>query len=103
MTMHDGQTIYLSFAVPCSTEGKPKSFVSRAVVIDAENGVVRRSNGIVAVIDPRGSVERVHATEAEAWASNAAALAAAAAVIEEESRRCVVEAAKAAAFSRTVA
>lgn len=67
MTLTTGQTVFLAFATPNSSDGKPGAWVTAAEVLDAGNRVVRRSSGQVEVLEP-WRTETVHATEADAWA-----------------------------------
>jgi hypothetical protein len=81
MMLHNGDTVF----VMCHTYGKlegPKAWVTECVVIDAENKIVRENSvaggpPYVRIISPYSS-ESIHATEAEAWQSAAAAFATAA-------------------------
>lgn len=96
MTMTDGQTVYLSFAIERSTSGEPYANVTKATVVSAEHRLVRRECGTVRVLDDYG-VERVHATEAEAWAACAASLAGMAHGIIVKAMECEAKAVEVAA------
>lgn len=100
MDLTNGQTIYLAFATSRASCGNPVAFVNRATVLDAENSVVRRENGLVSVLDVRFDVETVHATADEAWGAAASKLEAAAEAICAVAAECR---AKAAATGRIVA
>lgn len=94
MTMQIGQTVYLAFSTPYGSDGKPVAFVRESVVIDAENRILRATNGYVTVLQDWKS-ETVHATEAEAWAACHARLSADAAAISEAAAECAAKAAAA--------
>ena len=91
-----GQVVWIGFAVGNSTlDGRPHANVSRGVVLDGENRIVKRDSGYVSVCG-RSSVEQCYASEAEAWAANAGLLERFVAEIEEKARECRSQAAKAA-------
>lgn len=99
--MKTGDTVYLAFETSRGSDGRPVAWVNEATVLDAENRVVRRQTGHVAVMQP-WSCETVHATEAEAWNACASRLAVSAAAVEAEASRCAAKAAEAAAASQIV-
>jgi len=87
MKLETGQTVWLAFAHPNSSDGKPVASVHRAVVIDAENRIVRHESGYVTVCQT-WSVEQPHPTEAEAWAANADLLGRHVVAVEQKAQEC---------------
>lgn len=93
--MITGQIVWIGFACGNSSiDGRPHATVSRGVVIDGENRIVKRDSGYVSVCE-RSSVEKFYASEAEAWAGNADLLERFVAEIEEKAQECRRNAAKA--------
>lgn len=96
-TLVTGQIVWIGFACGNSSiDGRPHASVSRGVVLDGENRIVKRDSGYVGVIQ-RWSVEQCYATEAEAWAANAGLLERFVVEIEEKAQECRRNAAKSAA------
>ena len=97
MTMHDGDTIFLTFAAFDKHHG-PQVWVTRATVIDAANRVVREypfvfeDVGRVRVL-PDDAVESMHPCEADAWQAAAAQFSRGAAVLEAKAAECARKAA----------
>lgn len=102
MTIEDGQTVWVSFSSERGYDGVPYASVSKGEVINAEHRIVRREGGFVGAIDNYG-IERLFATEAEAWAANAEYLSETAERIAAKARECERRAAEAAAAARIVA
>lgn len=96
-----GQEVFLSFATAHDSRGEPYASVRRGVVIDAENRIIRRDNGVVDVIRD-WSVENAHPTEAAAWAANAAQLTDSAYRVSQKASECSRKAAETAAAARIV-
>lgn len=95
MELVTGQTVWLSFATGFSSvTGQANTQVSRGVVIDGENRVVKRDSGYVSVLSPH-SVEQAHPTEAAAWAANADYMERHAATVQEKAAECRLKAARA--------
>lgn len=96
MDLVTGQVVWVAFATGSSQGGGPMATVARGVVLDGENRVVRRDGGYVGVVQ-RWSVEQCHATEADAWAANAAVLERHLVEVTEKATECRMQAAKCAA------
>ena len=102
MELKNSQVVWVAFASNNSgVGGTPYADVSRAVVIDAEHGVVRRDNGYVGVIS-RFSVEHCHESEAAAWTACADLLDRSAEAVVQKSDQCRQRAAEAAARAEVV-
>ena len=103
MELTTGQEIWLSFAIERSSDGQPFVSVARAVVLDAENRVVKRPDiGMVSVLSAWSS-EQAHPTEAAAWRACAEHLLQRAGQITDKAAECHARAAAAAAASSIVA
>lgn len=100
MQLTTGQTVFISFAAVSGFVGKPVAWVTKGIVIDGENRIVRRESGSVSVFDSDYKVESLHGTSAEAWAAAADVLDAEAEAIVNKAAECR---AKAAAAARIVA
>ena len=102
MELVTGQEVWIAFATGFSTvTGGPNAQVSRGVVIDGENAVVKRDGGYVSVVGPN-SVEQCYPTEAAAWAANADQLSLWADAVEASVDACRQKAAEAAAKAAVV-
>jgi len=92
MILHNGETIYLSFTSSGNLAEAPRAWVTEAVVLDAENRIVREpEHNRVRVLS---AVEGIHQCEAAAWAKCSTELAAFASAIRSEADRCATKAAK---------
>lgn len=91
-----GQEVWIAFAVGhSSVDGRPHATVSRGVVLDGENRVVRRDSGYVGICQAWGS-EQCHPTEAAAWAACGDLLERYVVAVEQMAQECRRAAAKAA-------
>jgi hypothetical protein len=94
-TLVTGQVVWIAFAVGHSVDGRPHAQVSRGVVLDGENRVVKRDNGYVGICQTWGS-EQCHPTEAAAWAACGDLLERYVVAVEQRAQECRRAAAKAA-------
>lgn len=96
MHLTTGQTVYLAFATAADSRGQPVAWVTQATVIDAENRILRRDNGVVTVFDEYYRVETIHDSSAAAWDAAATILEADADAIAAKAAECRAKAAAAA-------
>lgn len=96
MILHDGDTVFLTFA-SYNCHHSEQVWVTECVVIDGANNVVRQKSPYgaadrIRVLDADG-VETIHPTEAEAWQQAAAVFAAGAERLTAKADECSRQAA----------
>jgi hypothetical protein len=89
MELHDGDKVWLAFAV-AEPDGTAKAFVHRGTVISAQHRIVE-TGGIVRAVYP---FERVCECEAEGWQACAAMLGGFVSTIQQKIDECSRKAAQ---------
>ena len=89
MILHNGETIWTSLTSAGNLYEAPKAWVVKAVVLDAEHGIIKEGDRVRVLTD----VERAHQSEADAWGYCAKELGAFASAIRARAEDCARKAA----------
>lgn len=89
MILHKDETIWISFTTAGNLYEAAKAWVTEAVVIDPEHGIVREGDRVRVL----SSIERAHQSEADAWNYCAKELGAFASAIRARAEDCARKAA----------
>ena len=89
MILHKDEKIWISFTTAGNLYEAAKAWVTEAVVLDPENGIVREGDRVRVL----SSIEKAHQSEADAWTACARELGAFATAIRSTAEQCAQKAA----------